>query len=75
MKANDKETEKTKVNKEDDPDPPTIDVNINANSDDKKNDYEITPNTPTNGGNNETIDSDEEKKTKKRPIRKQIMKT
>ena len=49
MKANDKETEETEVNKEDDPNPPTIDVNINDNSDDEKNYYEVTHNTPING--------------------------
>ena len=43
------------------PDPPTDDENINANSDDEKNDYEVTPDTPTNGGTNETIDNDQEK--------------
>ena len=37
-----------------------IDENTNANYDDKKDDYEVTPDTPTNGGNNETIDNNEE---------------
>ena len=37
-----------------------IDEYTNANYDDKKDDYEVTPDTPTNGGNNETIDNDEE---------------
>ena len=41
------------------PDPPTNDININDSSDDEKNDYEVTPDTSTNGGNNETIDNDE----------------
>ena len=52
MKANDKKTEETEVNEEDAPNPPTVDVNINDNSDDEKNDYGVTPDTPTNGGNN-----------------------
>ena len=34
---------------------PKNEVNLNANSDDEKYDYEITPDTPKNGGNNETI--------------------
>ena len=37
------------------PDPPTNNEIINANC------GEVTPNTPTNGGNNETIDNDEGK--------------
>ena len=61
MKANDNETEETEVNEEDAPYPPTNDVNINDNSDDEKTYYEVTPNTPTNGGNNETIYNDEDK--------------
>ena len=40
--------------------PLTNEVNINDNSDDRKNDYEGTPDTPTNGGNNEMIDNDKE---------------
>ena len=75
MKANDKETEETELNEEDAPEPPTIYVNINDNYDDEKNYYEVTPDTPTNVGNNETIDKDEDKKQKKRLRRKQIMKT
>ena len=59
MKANDKENEETEAKEEYAPDPLAIDVNINANSYDKKNDYEVTPDTPTNGGNNETIDNNE----------------
>ena len=43
------------------PNPPINDININYNSYDEKNDYGVTPYTPTNGGNNETIDNDEEK--------------
>ena len=43
------------------PDPPTNDVNITANSDDEKNDYEVTPDTTIDGENNETIDNNEEK--------------
>ena len=73
MKSNDKETEETEVNEEDASNPSTIDVNINDNYYDKENDYEIIPDTPTNGENNETIDNDEEKNTKKRLRRKQIM--
>ena len=56
------------------PDPLTNDVNINADYDDEKNDYEVTPDTHTNGRNNEIIDNYEEKKMKKRLIRKEIMK-
>ena len=40
------------------PNPPTNYVNINDNSDDEKNDYDVTPDTPTNDGNNETVDND-----------------
>ena len=64
MKANDKETEETEeteVNGEDAPNPPTNDLNINDNSDDEKNYYEVTPDTPKNGASNETIDNDEDK--------------
>ena len=50
-----------KKNDEVAPDPPIDDENINANSDDEKNDYEVTPDKPTNGGNNETINNDENK--------------
>ena len=57
MKANDKETEETEVNEEDATNPPTNDVNINDNDDDEKKYYEVTPDTPTNGGNNETIEN------------------
>ena len=42
------------------PDPPTNDVNINDNYDDGVNYYEVTYHTPTNDGNNETIDNYEE---------------
>ena len=42
---------------------------------DEKNDYGVTPDAPTNGGNNKTIENDKEKKMKKKLIRKQIMKT
>ena len=59
MKANDKETE---VNEEDAPNPLTIGVNINDNSDDENNDFEVTPDIPTKGGNNETIENGEEEK-------------
>ena len=34
------------------PNPNTNNVNINANDDDEKNNYEVTPDTPKNGGNN-----------------------
>ena len=54
--------------------PPTYDENINVNYDDKENDYEVTPDTPKNGVNNETIDNYEEKIMKKRLRRKQLMK-
>ena len=40
------------------PDLPKNDVNINANYDDEKNDYDITSDTPTNGGNKKTIGND-----------------
>ena len=49
MKANDKETQETEANEEDSPKPTKSDVNINDNSDDEKNDYEITPDAPKNG--------------------------
>ena len=62
MKYNDKETE---VNEEDATDPPTIDVNINDNSDNEKNDYEVTPDTPTNGGDNEMVENDKDEKYEK----------
>ena len=39
----------------------------------KKKDYEITPDTPTNGGNNETADNDKEKITKMKLRSKQII--
>ena len=42
------------------PNPPTNDIKISENSDDEKNCYEFTPDTPTNGGNNETIENCEE---------------
>ena len=54
---------------------PTNSVNINNNYDDEKNYYEVTPDTPINGGNNETIENDEETIMKKWLRRKQIMKT
>ena len=38
--------------------PSTDDENINANSDDEKNDYEVTPYTHTNVGNIEIMDND-----------------
>ena len=57
------------------PTQPTNDVNVNANYDDDKNDYEVTPDTPTNFVNNETIDNYEENIIKKRLRSKQIMKT
>ena len=57
------------------PDPLTNDVNINDNYDDEKNDYEVTSDTPTNSGNIETINNYEEKITKKRLRRKQVLKT
>ena len=50
--------------REDAPDPPKNDVNINDNYDDEKNDYEVNPVTPTNGGNKKTIENDEEKNYK-----------
>ena len=52
MKSNDKETEETEVNEEDAPNPPINDVNKNDNYDDDKYYYEVTLDTPTNGGNN-----------------------
>ena len=61
MKANDKETEETEETEEDAPDLPTTDVNINDGSDDEKNDYEVTADTPKYGVNNETIDNDKDK--------------
>ena len=51
------------------PDPPTYIQVINDNSD------KVTPDKPRNVGNNQTIDNDEEKITKKKPRMKQIMKT
>ena len=36
-------------------------VNINDNSDNEGNGYEVTPDTPTSGENNETIDNDKDK--------------
>ena len=51
------------------PDPPTYIQVINDNSD------EVTPDKPRNVGNNQTIDNDEEKITKKKLRMKQIMKT
>ena len=57
------------------PKPLTNDVNINSNSYDKKKYDEVTTDTPTNGGNNETIENDEERIMKKSLIRKNIMKT
>ena len=56
-------------------DPTKNDVNINDNYDDEGNDYDVTPDTPTSGEINETIDNDEEKIMKKRLIRKHVMKT
>ena len=41
------------------PEPPTNNEIINANSDN------VTPDTPTNGGDNETMDNDEEKDNEK----------
>ena len=38
----------------------TYDENINTSSDADKNDYEATPDTPTNGRNNETIENYDE---------------
>ena len=61
MKANYKKTKETEVNEEDAPDSPTNDVTINYNYDDEKNDYEVTPDTSTNGRNNETIENSEDK--------------
>ena len=34
------------------PTQPINDVNVSADYDDEKNDYEVTPDTPTNSGNN-----------------------
>ena len=47
------------------PDPHTNDVDINVNYDDEKNDYEVTPDTPTDGGNNEKLTMSKKKKRKK----------
>ena len=75
MKANDKETEEIEVNEEDAPDPPTNYVNKTDNSDDEKNDYEVSPDTPTNIVNNEKTVNYEDKIMKNILRRKQIMKT
>ena len=55
------------------PDQATYDKNINSNYDERKNDYGVTTDTPTNGGNDETIDNGEGKE--KKPRIQQIMKT
>ena len=57
------------------PDQPTDDKNINYNYNDEKNDYMVTSDTPTNGGNNKTVDNNEEKRTKMKLRRKQMTKT
>ena len=41
---------------------PKNDVNIHDNSYDGENDYDVTPDKPTSGGKNGTIDNGEEKK-------------
>ena len=61
MKANDRETEETELNEEGALDPHKNDLNINDNSDNEKNYYEVTLDTPTNGINNETIYNYEDK--------------
>ena len=53
------DSDKEENNDEVAPKPPSNDDIIDANYD------EITPDTPTNGINNETIDNDEEKKWKR----------
>ena len=56
-------------------DPPTNNLNINYNYDDEKNDYEVTPDIPTNGGNNEILTMIKTETMKKWLRRKNIMKT
>ena len=57
------------------PNPPKTNLNINANFDDKKNDYEVTPDTPTNGGKMKQLTMMKTKIMRKGLRRKQIINT